>query len=134
MNHKPQLIILPKGAVVMRSLEMWCAEHNVTAAAVSAVGAVENAEICYYDLPTKSYQCQLIPGAMEVLSLSGNVTIKEGKPFVHAHVTLGERDMSVKGGHLKEAVVAVTLECTIMPLEGEYERRLNQDIGLYLLT
>lgn len=129
----PKIIVIKKGALVVETLTQWCIENRIDAATLSAIGAIENAEICYYDLGTKSYLCQTISEAAEVLSFVGNVTIKEGKPFVHAHVTLGDRQMNTKGGHLKEAIVAVTLECLITPIEGNYVRTHNEDIGLYLI-
>lgn len=117
----------------METLTSYCATKAISAATISAIGAVENAEVCFYDLPTKSYICKTMCDPHEVLSLSGNVTIKEGKPFVHAHTVLSNKEGRVSGGHLKEATVAVTLEVTLIPLSGTYERRLDESIGLFLI-
>lgn len=130
---KPQIVTLPKGANVIEALTSWCGNQGITAASIQAIGAVENAEICFYELPGKNYQCTSLVETHEVLSATGNVTIKDGAPFIHMHVILGDKECNTRGGHLKEAVVAVTLECMITPLSGEYARSHDETIGLYLL-
>ena len=47
---------------------------------------------------------------VEVLSLIGDVALKDGEPKVHAHVVVGRSDGSTRGGHLMEAHVRPTLE------------------------
>lgn len=117
----------------METLTSYLEKEGVTAASISAIGAVENAEVCFYDLPSKSYICKTMCDPHEVLSMSGNVTFKDGQPFVHAHVTLSNKEGRVSGGHLKEAAVAVTLEVTVLPVSGECVRNLDEAIGLFLL-
>ena len=39
---------------------------------------------------------------VEVLSLIGDVALKDGEPKVHAHVVVGRSDGSTRGGHLMD--------------------------------
>jgi len=39
--------------------------------------------------------------------LEGNVALKEGEPFIHAHVVLSDHNMQTLGGHLFETTVGV---------------------------
>ena len=57
------------------------------------------------------------------MQLSGNISMKEGEPFVHAHVVLGGPDFQCRSGHLFAANVAVTVELHLLPLGFEIERR-----------
>ncbi|MCD6530361.1 DNA-binding protein [Candidatus Bathyarchaeota archaeon] len=58
---------------------------------------------------------------MEILSLSGNVSEVEGKPWIHAHITLSyvENDeIKVVGGHVLEGCIVFGFaEVFIMELE-----------------
>ena len=71
--------------------------------------------------------------ALEVLTLSGNCSNKEGEPFLHLHVILGRRDFSLLGGHLKEARVHPTLEVWLRTETTPAHRRQDEGTGLYLL-
>ncbi len=64
---------------------------------------------------------------MEVLSLNGNLGTFEGAPIVHAHITLGDSDYVVRGGHVKEAVVSLILEITIVPTTKPITREWNKE-------
>lgn len=69
---------------------------------------------------------------LEILSISGTVTLTEGNPLVHAHVTLSSADkdgIQVIGGHLIEGcVIAAFSEVAIMELEGiEMVKRFDEE-------
>jgi len=69
---------------------------------------------------------------LEVLSMSGNVSMAEGSPLVHAHVTLSyvEGDeIGVVGGHLIEGCIVFGFaEVILMELEGvQMEKRFDEE-------
>ena len=70
---------------------------------------------------------------MEVVSLIGNVTIKEGAPFTHIHVTLGRRDLSIVGGHFNDAIVHPTLEIWLSSEAEPVHRALDEACGLFVM-
>jgi nucleoside phosphorylase len=47
---------------------------------------------------------------VELLSLIGDVALKDGKPVVHAHAVIGKKDGTAHGGHLLEAHIRPTCE------------------------
>ena len=63
-----------------------------------------------------------------------NVALKDGKPFLHAHITLGTHDMEVFGGHLFEMEVAAVGEFIIHDFRDETHRKMNDEIGLATLS
>lgn len=125
---------LEKGEAVMQTLADFCKERGIQAGWLNALGAVNNAEIGLYDLPSREYIFKTFADDREVVSMMGNVALVEGEPFIHAHIALGDAQMQLVGGHLKEAQVAVTLEVMLRVYGGAIERKLDHDIGLKLLN
>lgn len=124
-------VYIPKDEPVLDTLTQFCREQRIEAAQLSGIGAIKNIALGAYDLETKSYLRTTFPATHELLSCQGNVTLKEGEPFIHAHITIGNHQMEVRGGHLFEAQVAVVGEFILRPLEGEIRRELDPEIGLF---
>lgn len=127
------VIRLMKGEEVIKRLTDFSAKNNISLASFSGIGAVKKAEIGFYDLKNKKYLWEKIDKEMEVLSIIGNVSVLDKKPFIHAHITLGDRSYNAKGGHLKEAVVGATLEIVLTKVKGKVERKFDDETGLNLL-
>jgi hypothetical protein len=71
-----------------------------------------------------------LPDVWELVSFQGNVVLKDGLPFIHAHVTLSDHDLNTKGGHLFEATVAAVGEFFLRREDSTALRELNPDVGL----
>jgi hypothetical protein len=108
-------------------------ESGILHAAVCIIGAVSSASFGYYDQQAKEYLHINRDGCFEVISCSGNVTLKQGAPFVHAHVLFGDREGAVFGGHLMSPSTVFAAEIHILELAGPPpERAYNEQTGLYL--
>lgn len=70
----------------------------------------------------REYVKRTIDESSEILSLQGNVSIKEGEPFVHLHVSLADESFSAVGGHLFEGTVSMTIELVIIELNSSFVR------------
>jgi len=123
---------LIKGEPVMEKIIEFCEKENISGASITGIGALEKAEIGHYSLKEKKYVTENFEEDLEVLALNGNISLKEKKPFVHAHVTLGKKDFTVIGGHLVSAKVGATLELFIHNL-GSFERKKEEETELFLL-
>src|SRR4051794_38876318 len=88
----------------------WLAHERVGYAALSGLGAVSGATVSYWNAQTMQYETHQLTEQMEVTSLVGNVTLRDGQPFIHAHGNFGRRDLSVIGGHVNELLVHPTFE------------------------
>ena len=62
------------------------------------------------------------------------ISTVDGKPFIHAHVALGDNTFAVRGGHLKEAVVAAACEVVLVRFRDEIGRREDEASGLWRLA
>ncbi len=70
---------------------------------------------------------------MEILSLAGNLAMKDAQPFAHLHVVLGGPKFEAVAGHLFEGKTAATCEIIVRPLKGFVQRTLDPATGLHLL-
>lgn len=127
-------VVLAAGDSVMDALVAFAADHDVDAASITAIGAFSRSTLAFFDLEAKQYQEIPVEEQAEVLSLVGDITRDDDGPgSVHAHVVLGLRDGSTRGGHLVNATVRPTLEVMVTDSPAELRRRYRQDVGLALL-
>ena len=124
------VICLWRGEDVRSCLEQLAANHGISAARVSAIGAIENPEIGAYDLPRRAYDKRTLEGLYELVSMQGNISLVDGKPFLHAHVALSDHNCAVRGGHLFEAKVGLVLEVFMEPYPTPIARAMDDGIGL----
>lgn len=121
------------GESVMEPLLRWLETENVRFATMFGIGAVAGAHVSYWNAATREYEPHELDEQLEVVSLIGNVTIREGAPFLHIHVSLGRRDLSILGGHLNDLVVHPNLEITVEPEATEVQRVIDEGSGLWVM-
>jgi len=118
----------------MAGLFAFIKEKAITAGHFTAIGAVSGAMLGFFDRKTKDYKKIPQDGQAEVLSLIGDVALKEdGSPGVHAHAVLGLSDGSARGGHLIEARVWPTLEVVLSESPKHLRRTFRPEFGLALI-
>lgn len=131
---KKFLIKLDKGDELVASIHSVMNKEGVKAGVVvSGIGGCSSVVIRYFDLKTKKYTDKEFKGFFEITSLSGNISVLDGKSFAHLHITLGDSDYNVFGGHLGSAIVEITCEIVINPFEGEILREFDPGTGANLI-
>ena len=124
---------LPFGADLLVSLTQIVQSHHIHAGRIHALGATTHAVVAFYDQNTKTYNPLEFPGGMEILNLFGNISVRDGKPFVHAHILLSDAQGKVVGGHLMPGTKLFACEATIDEFEGEgFVRDYDERTGLHL--
>ena len=108
----------------------FCIDKGISNAKLSGIGAVKETEIGAYDTIKKEYIRKEYSDILELVSFEGNITLKDGSPFPHAHVVLSDHNMSTAGGHLFETTVAAVGEFFLMEFDNDAYRELNEDVGL----
>ena len=133
-SHSSQdrhIIIIERGEKMAEVLNRTVAEKKILGGMISGLGALKDVELGYYDLEKREYIRKTFSDEdYELISLNGNISLKDGQPYCHVHASLGRSDFSVFGGHLFEATVAVTCEISIVPMQFMPERLLNPDVGI----
>ena len=87
-------------------------------ATFTAIGALKNAKIGFYDQEKHEYLETSLLAPQEIASCVGNISTKNGKLFVHAHTALSDRDGNTKARHLLEGKVFAA-EIHLTELVGE---------------
>ena len=94
---------LERGTDLVRALRRVCADHSVRTAEIRALGALESVEICAYEQKNRTYgPARTFKGDLEILSLTGNVSEKQGELALHLHITLArdtDNGIQVLGGN-----------------------------------
>src|ERR1043166_6881886 len=103
---------LPFGADLLVSLTQIVQSQHIHAGRIHALGATTHAVVAFYDQNTKTYNPLEFPGGMEILNLFGNISVRDGKPFVHAHILLSDAQGKVVGGHLMPGTKLFACEAT----------------------
>jgi predicted DNA-binding protein with PD1-like motif len=123
---------LEPGENVHAALLEACRRHGLECGfVVSGIGMLEDPELGFLQAPG-DYDHRRFSGKFELLNLSGNVAINEGQAHAHLHVTLGNPDYSVFGGHLFSAMVGVTIELLVLrvPDALRLERQFEEASGV----
>ncbi len=124
---------LPNGADLYESLAKIVQAEDIIVGRIVAIGATTHAVVAYYDQKKKKYMKMEFPGGMEILTCTGNVSLRDGKPFVHIHILLGDRKGRVFGGHVMPGTKAFACEVFIDDFEGEELKRMHDEqTGLYV--
>jgi len=124
---------LPYGADLYDGLTQIVQKENIRLGRIQGIGATTHAKVAFFDQNTKVYNPIEFPGRLEILSLSGNVSIRDGKPFVHAHLVLSDPQGKAVGGHLLPGTTLFACEVFIEELEGDdLVRALDPRTGLHL--
>lgn len=107
-------------------------ENGVMTATFTAIGALKYAKLGFYDQEGHEYLETSLSSPQEIASCLGNVSIKEAKPFVHAHAVLVDSEGKTNAGHLLEGKVFAT-EIHIFELVGKtVVRKYDAVTGLFL--
>ena len=127
-------IRLDQGDEIIASLAALCEKEGVTAASVQGIGGCGYAAVGVFDPDAKAYRRQEVAATLELISLDGNATVFEGRPYLHLHASFAYHDEQdeprVLAGHLLEAVISLTGEIVLTPADGVITRRYDDALGI----
>lgn len=127
-------VILVTGDEAMSCLKSFANKERLGGAQITAIGALCDARLAYFDWTTKAYQPIEVHEQVEVASLVGDVAAgPDGTPSIHVHAVLGRRDGSALAGHLEEAHVRPTLEIIVTELPAHLCKAKDAETGLALI-
>lgn len=122
---------LEPGEPFRQSLEDWARREGVTGASLNGIGGIADPVLGFWR-GTAGYEQQCLKGNWELLNLQGNLSIRQGRPFLHAHVMLAGSDLACRGGHFFEGHAAPCAELFVQPLEEPLIRGYNPTLGAAL--
>jgi uncharacterized protein len=124
---------LETGSDLVAEIERHCLEQGVLAAQVTVIGAVRRARFAYYDQNDRRYRELESTTHHEVVGFTGNVSLKDDKPFLHAHATFADAAGATIGGHLLRGCEVYAAEVMIREISGvSLVRVFDDETGLSL--
>jgi uncharacterized protein len=128
------VIRLDAGEKIVETLKAICERDAIGGGFFNGLGAVSEAEIGHFDPAAKDYTWVKLSGPLEIVSIYGNITKVDDRPFIHAHIALGDNTFAVRGGHLKEAAVSVACELTLIRFRDDIGRKRDEATGFLKLA
>jgi uncharacterized protein len=132
-GRKTYLLAFDKQDDVHAELLRFAEEQKLVAAELRGIGGFSRVTLGYFERATLTYEPRELREQVEVVALTGNVTLAGGKPKVHAHVLIGRKDSSALAGHLLAARVWPTLELFLTAYATPAERTPDAETKLPLL-
>ena len=124
---------LDPGEEIVASLTRMVEQEQVQLGSVTAIGAANDVTIGIFSTQEKQYHARRCQGDYEISALVGNVTRKEGEPYLHLHITIGNPVTGeVHAGHLTSATISATLELFLQVWDGQVGREFSDQVGLNL--
>ncbi|WP_293032152.1 PPC domain-containing DNA-binding protein [Natronococcus sp.] len=112
-------------------IETLAREENVEAGWFNAMGAVQDAEIWFYNQDKEEYQSVAFDEPLEVAACVGNIAKLDGDVFAHTHAVLSRRDGEALAGHLEGGTVFAG-EVHLRAFEEPLVRNFDETTGLDL--
>jgi predicted DNA-binding protein with PD1-like motif len=130
---KEYAVIFGQGDEAFSGLLEFAEKYHVTSAHFTAIGAVSGATLAWFDPQRKMYKKIPIDDQHEVIGMSGDIALYQGKPVVHTHMLVGASDGTTRGGHVLAAYVSPTLEVMVIVDPVTMHKRLDPETDLTLI-
>jgi predicted DNA-binding protein with PD1-like motif len=131
--HNHVVVRIDKGEELVDCLKTICKKLDIKLGSIIGIGATDKVTVGLMNTKTKKYQSKEFNGDHEITSLVGNITTMNGDVYLHLHVTLGNIEHKLLGGHLTSAVISATFEGFIDIIDGQINREYNDETGLNIL-
>jgi uncharacterized protein len=124
---------LETGSDLVDEIERFCTEQGVLAAQVTVIGAVRRARYAYYEQNDRRYRELESHTHHEIVGFTGNVSLRDDRPFLHAHATFADAAGATVGGHLLRGCEVFAAEIMIREIAGvSLVRTPDDETGLAL--
>lgn len=130
---KQYAVIFYQGDEVFSGLVEFAEKYNVTSAHFTAIGALNGATLGWFDPQRKMYKKIPINGQHEVIGMSGDIALYQGKPVVHTHMVVGSPEGTTCAGHVLAAYVSPTLEVMVTVDPVAMRKRFDPATDLTLI-
>lgn len=124
---------IDKGEEILEQIKAIDLAEHIKLARVTALGATNDFTVGVFNTAEKKYYANDFQGDFEIVSLTGTINTMDGQFYTHIHMSAGNDQGAVFGGHLNRAVVSATCEMIITIINGTVDRFADHETGLNLL-
>jgi uncharacterized protein len=103
-----------QGDEILSGISEFANTNHIDSAFFTGIGGLLAATLGWGDPTNGAFKVINVDQKCELVSLIGNITLRNGKPFVHAHMVVSLSDGSARGGHLLDAHVSPFAEIYIV--------------------
>lgn len=128
-DRNAAFVALERGEDLLDGLSRAIGELGIEAGTLQVIGGLEEAAVGYFDTEAAEYVTTRT-GHVEISGL-GNISLRDGEPFVHLHLTVSGRDGAALAGHAMEGCRAYVVEAYVRKLGGPAPVR-EQVEGIHL--
>lgn len=116
-------MLLETGDNIHESIHEVCRMEKIGMGTISGFGGIQSIRVGIWNNEKAQYDYMERAGdSMELLSLTGNISWKNGDPSAHIHVAAADNHFQVFGGHLVDGVVQNLAEIYLYPGSERIER------------
>ena len=129
---KTFVLVFDTGDEILTELKRFAFREKLADSSFKAIGGLSHAKVGWFNWETKKYEVAAdLEDQVELLSLIGDIA--DGTPQVHAHMVVGCRDGSTRGGHLMEAYVHPTCELVLTENPTHLRKQMDPESGIALI-
>ena len=133
-SPKTFILMFETGEELVDGLLQFAKVQNVSAARFQAVGALSSVQLGWFSWESKKFEPSVtLDEQVELLSLIGDVALRDGEPVVHAHAVIAKKDGTAHGGHLLNASVRPNCEVFLTESPAKLRRFIDPESGLALI-
>lgn len=127
-------LILETGDEIASFLQQFAKRQGLGGTSFKAVGALSYAKLDWFNWETKKYDLAcVLDEQVELLSLIGDITLRDREPQVHTRVVVGRSDGIAHGGYLLQARVLPTCELILTESPSPRQKKLDPKSGIALI-
>ena len=125
---------LLEGEDLLETITQVAAKSRIRAGFFILIGTLKSARMGFYQ--DGKYTPIEMQKPLEIVSCLGNISIKEGKAFPHAHLAVSDEAGRVFGGHaMPGCIIGATAELVLVEAKGlKMTRQLDKTTNLSLLS
>lgn len=127
------IVRMDKGEDIVEQVKNVALKEKIKLASISALGAINEFTVGVFKTKEKKYYANEFKGDFEIVSLTGTINTMNDEYYSHMHLSAGNGQGQVFGGHLNKAIVSATCEMVIQIINGEVDRYFDEEVGLNLL-
>jgi uncharacterized protein len=125
-DGRAAFVSLERGEDLLDGLNRAVAELGIEAATLQVIGGLEEAVVGYFE-PTSGQYLPTRTGHVEICAGLGNISMRDGQPFIHLHLVVSGPEGSAMGGHAMDGCRAFVVEAYFRKLDGEPPVRQEVD-------
>jgi uncharacterized protein len=127
-------LVFETGDEIATVVQQFSKKQGLAGSSFKAIGALSYAKLGWFNWETKTYDpACVLDEQVELLSLIGDIALKDGEPQVHAHVVVAGSDGIAHGGNLLEARVRPTCELILTESPTHLQKKLDPESGIALI-